>query len=214
MTNGDSRGPASSRSRSTKRSGLALAGLAACCGAIFGGCGSDSTSGGQPFPEFEGRWIVDTDASALACPQTMSLENREFSLWSGGAGLPGMILGSVTIEAGVLTDLVETTSTCMFGFNVDGKVAKVPNSDPFTGKASICPIPVNNDGSSVVLSPSATQPLTFQLDKPVAGVAQKAFITGSAAAAVTLVDIQSGLLVLIPPCTFVASVGLHKFAKP
>jgi hypothetical protein len=213
MTHGERSSSAPPRSRPAGRFGLALA-LAVCGGgAALAGCGS-SSDGAQPFPEFEGKWIVDVDTSAVSCPQTMSFGTVAFSPWSMSGTLPGMILGSVTLEAGVSTDLVETSGQCSFGFDVKGKYAVVSNPDPFTGQVPICPIPVNGDGSSVVLgAPSAAQPLTFQLDKPVPKMAQVAFIVGATDATVTIADLN-GNLTPFPPCTFAAQVKLHKFAKP
>ena len=184
-------------------------------GLLLGGCDSDDSP--DPFAEFEGKWNVDVDTSTVTCPQSMSFGTNgtaTFSPWSDVSALPGMTLGTIAVEPGVLTDLVETAGACQFGFDVKGKVASVPNPDPFTHQAPRCVIPVLGDGTSnVTLSSSSAQPLTFQLDKPVTGMAQVAYLVGAADATAALLD-SYGILNQFSPCTFAAQVKLHKVTKP
>ena len=202
MTTRDSSGLHSMSKVLTVRGG-ALAML--CClggGVIAAGCGS--TTSGEPFPEFEGVWLVDTDASSLNCRMEVGLENVPFPLWGS----------TVTIAAGVLTDLVGTDGLCLFNYDVKGKVATVPTPDPYTGAAPTCTISVSSmDASNVLLAPDPTTPISFKLLQPVKGAAPTAQIVGSAAATVSLAD-ATGQLQPLTPCMFAAQVKIHKLAKP
>ena len=142
---------------------------------------------------------------------------QAISPWSNPPAAEGAGLGVVTVEAGVLTDLIETSSECTFNYNVDPKIAEasVPNPDPYTGAPPKCVVPVRGDGSSLILTSSETQPpLTFQLNMPAKGMAQVAYITGAADATVKLTDSFGGDPQTYEGCTFAASVKLHKIAKP
>ncbi|HEY8922973.1 MAG TPA: hypothetical protein VIU64_01260 [Polyangia bacterium] len=219
MIHGDSSRPGSSSETWVSRriaarataTALLLAGIAA-----LGACGDSSSGTDQPFPEFEGRWAVDADASSISCPQD-EIKTQAISPWSAPPGAEGAGLGVVTLEAGELTDLIETSSECSFGYNVSAKFAEasVANPDPYTGNPSTCVMPLPRaDGSSLTLMVGDTQsPLTFQLLKPVKGKAQTAQIVGSADATVKVSDIL-GNLQTFEGCTFAASVQLHKIAKP
>lgn len=200
-------------------------------GVVMAGC--ESSTPGQPFPDFEGVWVVDLDQSSLSCPQTMSIGNNgvmPFSPWTA-MPVPNVKQGTVTLEAGVLTDLVETNGLCAFNYNVAKKEnsATVPNPDPYTGGAASCTIPVTlvsdtnfapapavtqviGDPSRVVLTPGVGT-LSFQLLAPEKGKAPTAQIIGSADANLMLVDANM-ILQTLPPCTFSAQVKLHKIAKP
>jgi hypothetical protein len=199
--------------------------------AALAGCDADSA--GQPFPDFEGVWSIDIDQSSLSCPQTKAIGNDgvvPFTPWAA-MPLPNVTTGTVTLEAGVLTDLVETHGLCAFNFNVakNETSATVPNPDPYTGGAAACTIPVSfvsdtafaptpalnqflGDGSRVTLTPGPEQ-LSFQLLPPEKGKAPAAQILGSAAASLMLVD-SNMILQTLPPCTFSAQVKLHKIGKP
>jgi hypothetical protein len=183
----------------------------AVAAAFVTGCGSSSD--GPPFPEFEGRWAVDADTSTLSCPQTTDLMSLSFSPWSNTETAGGGVARVVALEAGVLTDLVDTARPCVFGFDVKGTVGTVPDIDPYSGKPPVCVVPVNGDGSSTAeLTSQVDHPLTFQLAKPVKGMAQQAFITG--AADVTLFFLNSvNEFDEVKPCTLAAQVGLHKITK-
>jgi hypothetical protein len=207
------------------------ASAALLAGVVMAGC--ESSTPGQPFPDFEGVWAVDLDQSSLSCPQTMSIGNNgvmPFSPWTA-MPVPNVKQGTVTLEAGVLTDLVETNGLCAFNFNVSKKEnsATVPVPDPYTGAAPSCIIPVTfvndtdvapdpgvsqvlGDPSRVTLTPAAGA-LSFQLLAPEKGKAPTAQIIGSAAANLVLLDVDMNLQTL-PPCTFSAQVKLHKIAKP
>jgi len=200
-------------------------------GAVVAGC--DSSTPGQPFPDFEGVWSVDIDQSSLSCPQTKAIGNDgvvSFSPWTA-MPLPNVKQGIVTLEAGVLTDLVETQGLCGFNFNVSKKEASatVPVPDPYTGTAATCTIPVTFvSGTDFAPAPAVTQvlgetsrvmltpgvgTLSFQLLAPEKGKAPAAQIIGSADANLMLVD-SNMILQTLPPCTFSAQVKLHKIAKP
>ena len=202
--------------------------------AVVAGC--ESNTPGQPFPDFEGVWAVDLDQSALSCPQTKGIGNDgvvPFSPWTA-MPLPNVKQGTVTLEAGVLTDLVETTGLCAFNFNVSkkefsGTLATVPSPDPYTGTAPNCIIPVTfvsdtdfapapavtqvlGDASRVTLTPGVDA-LSFQLLAPEKGKAPTAQIIGAADANLMLAD-SNNIVQTLPPCTFSAQVKLHKIAKP
>lgn len=206
------------------------AGAVLAVSAVVGGC--DSTTAGEPFPDFEGVWAVDLDQSSISCPQTKGLGNDgivAFSPWTA-MPLPNVKIGTVTLEAGVLTDLVETHDLCAFNYNVSKKtaIANVPSPDPYTGAPPSCTIPVTlvddtnfapapavtqvlADPSRVVLTPGPDQ-LSFQLVAPEKGKAPTAQILGSAD--VSLMLVSNSVLTTFPPCTFSAQVKLHKIAKP
>ena len=207
------------------------AGAILVAGAAVAGC--DSSTPGQPFPDFEGVWSVDLDQSSLSCPQTKAIGNDgivPFSPWTA-MPLPNVKQGIVALEAGVLTDLVETQGLCGFNFNVSKKEnsATVPVPDPYTGTAPTCTIPVTfvdgtnfaptpalnqflGDGSRVMLTPGVGA-LSFQLLAPEKGKAPAAQLIGSADANLMLLD-NNMVLQTLPPCTFSAQVKLHKIAKP
>jgi hypothetical protein len=214
MTDRDRSSPASPRRPRLPRSvAFALAGLVGWAAGAASLIGCDSSSGGPPFPEFEGRWVVDNDSSTLSCPQTMEIMTIPFSTWSNIGTASGGIAGVVNLEAGVLTDLVDTARPCVLAFDVKDTWAAVPNIDPYTGKPPICVVPVNGgDGSTAALTSKADTPLTFQLAKPVKGMAQQAYITGGADATLFLLN-SSNQLDKLPPCTVAAQVGLHKITK-
>jgi hypothetical protein len=200
---------------------------------VAGAFGCGSTTEDEPFADFEGVWSVDLDQSTLSCPQTKGLGNEgviPFSPWTTSP-LPSVKTGTVTIEAGILTDLVETHDLCSFNFNVAKTVARatVPSPDPYTGLPPGCTIPVGfvgetdiaptpalnqflGDSSRVVLTPGPEE-LSFELPAPEKGKAPIAQILGSATAALTLLD-SNNILQALPPCTFSAQVKLHKIAKP
>jgi hypothetical protein len=153
-----------------------------------------------------------------------------FSPWTASP-LPNVKTGTVTLEAGVLADLVQTQGVCAFNFDVMTKTATatVLNPDPYSGQAPACIIPVTfveggnfvpapaltqviGETSRVTLTPGAGQ-LSFQLLEPQKGQAPTAQLLGSANAQLVLEDID-GVLVTLPPCTFSARVKLHKIAKP
>jgi len=186
-----------------RRAGLFLCLAAGVVSAA--GCGSSSSTDGQPFPEFEGVWAISDgdDNSSITCPMEVGLDDVPFTI----------VNSTVTIEAGVLTDLVETDTPCRFNYNVMGKIATMPTTDPYTGKDPTCPLNLGTDGSNVVLAPNATPVWTFKLLAPVTGEAPTAQIVGTAAAAVTLAD-QNGNLQKLTPCIFTAQIDLHKIAKP
>jgi len=220
MTHGDSSRPGSSSETWVSRAiaaaarGAVGALLLGATAAVAAGCDTSNDSA-QPFPEFEGRWAVDVDSSSITCPQTV-IGMQSISPWSNPPTVDGESLGLVTLEAGVLTDLIETSSECRFTYNVNPKVAEasVANPDPYTGSPPRCVMPLlRADGSHLVLASSKTQPLTFQLAMPVKGMAQVAYITGAADATVKLTD-DFGTLQTYEGCTFAASVKLHKIAKP
>lgn len=151
-------------------------------------------------------WLVDSDTSTLKCPQEVGLENVSFPLWASGS--------TVTIAAGVLTDLVGTDGACLFDYNVKGKIASVPTPDPYTGKPPACTISISAmDASNVLLASDATVPISFALLVPVKGAAPTAQVVGSAAVTVSLAD-ATGQLQQLTPCTFAAQVNVHKLAKP
>ena len=184
------------------------AGLFMClaAGAVSAaGCGSSSSSDAQPFPEFEGVWAISDgdDNSALTCPMDLGMDAVPFTI----------VNTTVTIEAGVLTDLVETDTPCRFNYNVTGKIATMPTTDPYTGKAPTCTLSLGSDGSNVVVDPNSTTVWTFKLLAPVAGKAPTSQIIGTADATVTLAD-SNGNLQQLNPCTFSAHIDLHKIAKP
>ena len=184
------------------------AGLFMClaAGAVSAdGCGSSSSSDAQPFPEFEGVWAISDgdDNSSITCPMEVGLDDVPFTI----------VNTTITIEAGVLTDLVETDTPCRFNYNVMGKIATMPTTDPYTGKAPTCTLSLGSDGSNVVMAPNATPVWTFKLLAPVTGEAPKAQIVGTAGAMVTLAD-SNGNLQQLTPCTFAAQINLHKIAKP
>lgn len=214
MTDRDRSRPACSRwSQLPRLAAGVLAGLVGCAAGAASLTGCDSSSDGAPFPEFEGRWVVDADTSTVSCPETAEIMTKGFSTWSNIGTASGGLAGVVSMEAGVLTDLVDTARPCVLGFDVKGTVATVPNTDPYTGKPPVCVVPFNGDDSSTVaLTSKAETPLTFQLAKPVKGMAQQAFITGGADATLSVLDI-AGDLQKLPPCTFAAQVGLHKITK-
>jgi len=197
-------------SKALRRSGLFLP-LALAAGAIAG-CGSNSSSGdSQPFPEFEGVWVANSgdDTSSLNCPMEVGLENVPFQIYGT----------TTTIEAGVLTDLAETDSACLFNYDVMGKIATIPATDPYTGKAPTCTINLSDGMSTVVLDPNPSPVWTFKLLAPVTGQAPTAQIVGAAAATVSLAVTDSsgnptGQLQTLTPCTFAAQVNIHKIAKP
>ena len=198
----------------------------------FAGCGS-SSSNEEPFADYQGVWTVDTDQSTLSCPQSMEIGTdgmMPFSPWTASP-LPNVKTGTVTLEAGVLADLVQTQGVCAFNFDVMTKTATatVLNPDPYSGQAPACIIPVTfveggnfvpapaltqviGETSRVTLTPGAGQ-LSFQLLEPQKGQAPTAQLLGSANAQLVLEDID-GVLVTLPPCTFSARVKLHKIAKP
>ena len=220
MTHGDSSRPGSSSETWVTRMfamvarGAMAALLLGGTAALAVGCDSSNDSD-QPFPEFEGRWAVDVDTSTITCQQ-MEIGMQSISPWSNPPTVDGESLGVVTLEAGVLTDLIETSSECRFAYNVNPKVAEasVANPDPYTGSPPKCVMPLlRADGSHLVLSSSKTQPLTFQLAMPVKDMAQVAYITGAADATVKVTDVL-GDLQTYEGCTFAASVKLHKIAKP
>jgi len=221
MIHGDSSRPGSSSETWVARAvgaaarAAVAAWLLAGTAGLAGGCDSSNGSD-QPFPEFEGRWAVDVDTSSVTCPQA-DVGMQAISPWSNPPAAEGAGLGVVTVEAGVLTDLIETSSECAFNYNVNPKIAEasVPNPDPYTGAPPKCVMPLpRGDGSSLILSSDKTQPLTFQLDRPVKGMAQVAYITGAADATVMLTDSFGGDPQTYDGCTFAASVKLHKIAKP
>jgi len=221
MIHGDSSRPRSSSETWVARAipavtRASVVALLLASGASLGaGCDSSNDSD-QPFPEFEGRWAVDVDKSSVTCQQT-DIGMQAISPWSDPPTAPGESLGVVTIEAGVLTDLVETSSECLFGYNVNPKIAEatVANPDPYTGSPAKCVMTLpRQDGSNLVLLSNNTQsPLTFQLEKPVKGMAQVADLTGAAEATVNLMD-DFGNLTTYEGCTFAAQAKLHKIAKP
>jgi hypothetical protein len=198
----------------------------------FAGCGS-SSSDEEPFADYRGVWTVDTDQSTLSCPQSMEIGTdgmMPFSPWTASP-LPNVKTGTVTLEAGVLADLVQTQGVCPFNFDVMTKTATatVLNPDPYSGQPPACIIPVTFVGgntfvpapllsqfigetSRVTLTPGVGQ-LSFQLLEPQKGQAPTAQILGSANAQPVLEDIDR-VLVTLPPCTFSARVKLHKIAKP
>jgi hypothetical protein len=200
-------------------------------GVVVAGC--DSSTPGQPFPDFEGVWAVDIDQSSLSCPQTKGIGNDgivAFSPWTAMPS-PNVKQGTVTLEAGVLTDLVETQGLCGFNFNVAKKEnsATVPVPDPYTGSSPSCIIPVTfvddtnfapapavtqvlGDASRVTLTPGLDA-LSFQLLAPEKGKAPTAQIIGAADASLMLAD-SNNIVQTLPPCTFSAQVKLHKIAKP
>jgi len=128
MIHGDSSRPRSSSETWVARAipavtRASVVALLLASGASLGaGCDSSNDSD-QPFPEFEGRWAVDVDKSSVTCQQT-DIGMQAISPWSDPPTAPGESLGVVTIEAGVLTDLVETSSECLFGYNVNPKIAE------------------------------------------------------------------------------------------
>lgn len=167
------------------------------------GCGSSSTDP-QPFPEFEGVWAIDDDTSSLSCPMEVGLDSVPFSIWNT----------SVTMDAGVLGDLIEAQDICRFSYDVMGKIATLANPDPYTGMAPTCKVSVSStDDSNVVLAPTASPVWTFKLLAPVQGKAPTAQIVGAAGATVSLAD-SNGNLQTLTPCTFAAQLNLHKIAKP
>ena len=191
-----------------------LIAMVACAAGAASLTGCDSSTGGPPFPEFEGRWVVDADSSTLSCPPEAGVMSQAFSTWSNLGTATGGVVGVVSLEAGVLTDLVDTARPCVMGFDVKGTVATVPNTNPYTGKPSVCVVPLNgNDGSTAALTSKPEMPLTFQLAKPVKGMAQQAGITGGAEATLVLPD-STGQLTQLPTCTLAVQVGLHKITKP
>jgi len=220
MTHGDSSRPgSSSETWVTRRIGAAVraAATAILLGAMvsLGACGDSSSGTDQPFPEFEGRWAVDVDSSTISCPQA-EVGMQPISPWSKPPEVEGAGLGIVTLEAGVLTDLIETSTECQFTYDVNPKVAEatVPHLDPYTGNPSKCVMPLpRGEGSHLVLASSKDQPLTFQLNMPVKGKAQIAYIKGAADATVKATDFF-GVLQTYDGCTFAALVQLHKIAKP
>lgn len=222
MIHGDSSRPASLSKTPAARSILGAAFVAARLAVLVGGggavvlAGCGSSDDGQPFPEFEGRWAVDVDTSAVTCPQ-MEIGMQAISPWSNPPTAPGELLGIVTLEAGVLTDLVETGGECYFHYKVDPKFAEahVANPDPYTNGPPRCVMPLRRaDGSSLVLESSMTQPLTFQLQKPEPGSAQIAVITGAANATVNIAEGGGSDITTYEGCTFAAQAKLHKIAKP
>jgi len=220
MIHGDSSRPGSSSETRVNRR-MRTAARVAVTALLLGGiaplaaCGDSSSGTDQPFPEFEGRWAVDSDSSTISCSQA-EVGMQLISPWSKPPAAEGAGLGIVTLEAGVLTDLIETSSECQFAYDVDPKVAvaSVPARDPYTGDPSKCVMPLpRGEGSHLILASSKTQPLTFQLAMPVAGKAQVAYITGAADATVKATDFF-GELQTYDGCTFAAQVTLHKIAKP
>ena len=188
---------------SARRAGLFLCLMGGAFPAA--GCGS-SSSDAPPFSEFEGVWAINVgdDNSAITCPSEVNLDNVPFTIVSS----------AMTIQAGVLTDLVETDTLCRFNYDVMGKIATMPTTDPYTGKPPTCTISLSSsDGSNVVLDPNATPVWTFKLLAPVTGQAPAAQIIGTADAAVTLAD-SNGNLQKLTACTFAAHIDLHKIAKP
>jgi hypothetical protein len=191
-------------SQALARRGGALL-MLVCLGA-GAGCGSTTTTSAEPFPQFEGVWAIDDDTSVLHCPQEVGLENLPFSIWGG----------TITMAAGVLTDLVETNGTCSLGYDADvaKNMASLANPDPYTGMAPTCTLSLGSDGSNIVFTPTtATSPWVFNLLAPVKDKAPTAQLVGVAAATVTLAD-ANGNLATLTPCMFVAQVNLHQYAKP
>lgn len=215
MTDRDRPSPAGPRGPHLPRLSVGvLAVVVGCAAGVVSFAGCESSSSGPPFPEFEGRWVVDADTSTLTCPPAANIMTMPFSTWSNLGTATGGLAGVVNLEAGVLTDLVDTARPCVFGFDVNGTVAMVPNTDPYTGQAPVCVVHVNGDDRSTVgLTSKADTPLTFQLAKPVKGMAQQAFIKGGADAAFTLLNSDDGTLEKLPVCTVAAQVSLHKITK-
>jgi hypothetical protein len=164
---------------------LGLAALAVALGAIGCGSSSSSTSNG-PGEKFIGHWELDTVSSTFMvnCPV---------------AGLSGAvpIFGELIFERGVLTDLTETSTSCLppgvdFDADTKGTTLTAPNPDPYTSMPPECDWFVGNDANGPVIIKISWTALTFTLLQS---------STANAAPTGLLAGTGSGPLVQIDPTT-------------
>lgn len=188
------------RTAGTRRSGaLALAALIGT-GVLAVGCGSSSDDGA--FDEFVGTWTIEPTTShfVLNCPFLTT--PFEFPLWS-----------AMDLQEGVLSDLVELNGACPFYFDVNGKVATVPNPDPYTKAAPICRI---DESSDTVIAFLEFQPSSWKINllAPEKGQPPRAQMIGNARVPFITID-AAGEPMPDPagPCTYVVNADLTKIGK-
>jgi hypothetical protein len=193
---------------------LALSGFGA-------GCGSSSSGHGDS-DNFVGRWEIDPDSD----PYTLGKCD------DGSQDAQGYLWTEVIFEYGELTDLTETSGTCVsgvvsasgnattvpgLGYDASGDTAKLPTKDPYTGDAPVCLISLGSDnagnpvGLQLTPDPGAW---VFHLDKAASGQPRRAvFGGGSTPATVLGLDPTSGSPVVLANCTLTGQTTFFRVSK-
>ena len=194
------------KSRNTAAVGLlgtVLAVLPAACGGSSGGADLG------PAGKFLGRWSLDSTTTTFA-----------ISCLQGGA--PLNFWSELDFDRGVLTDVSETSTTCLapgLAFDVDpsGVTLSVPNPDPYTGIEPHCLVSLGTDamGFTVYLDMTITS-LDFTLLSPVKDKAPSGLLSVSANAVIAQDDgTGAGNYVVTDTCTYSGKNDTyHRMTQP
>lgn len=197
----DQRLPKTIRSRIK---GLLGTGLLLGTGALAAGCSSSSND--DALAEFEGTWRIETNSvTSLACPASTLL--LALPLWD-----------KVTLERGAASDLTEISGpdNCQLPFDVSGKSASVPATDPYTSKPVTCETYLGPSGDGTVdffldLFPTHWD---FNLLAPVKGQAPTAQLQSTAPSTFSRRDSTTGaVLTSDKDCSYTMTLNLTKIAK-
>ena len=195
------------KSRNTAAVGLlgaVLAVLPAACGGSSGG--NDLGPAGK----FLGRWSLDsvTTTFAISCSQ--------------GTGAPLNFWSELDFDRGVLTDVSETSTTCLapglaFDLDPSGVTLSVPNPDPYTGMEPHCLVSLGTDamGFTVFFDITVTS-LDFTLLSPVKDKAPSGLLSINANAVIAQEDGSgTGNYVVADTCTYAGTNDTyHRMTQP
>jgi hypothetical protein len=190
---------------------LALSGFTAGCG---------SSSDHRAADPFVGRWELDPDSDSFTLS---SCSDNYFD------GAPLYIWNEAVFEYGELTDLTETSGSCItlvtsaaqntgvvpgLGYDVSGDTAKLPDKDPYSGDAQLCILQAGTDpnGNTVVLQlspdPKAWQ---FQLQAKASGQPRRADLGGGTVkASIDVIDSTAQTMTNLATCNMTGAISLFR----